>query len=385
LRLHLISFDIPFPPDYGGVIDVFYKIKALHQLGVKVVLHCFQYGNRQRAPEISTICEKVYYYKRSTHFVHQLSLRPFIVSTRANRTLLANLLQDESPIFFEGLHATAFIGHQMLKNRFKLLRMHNIEWRYYRHLGTAEREPRKKIFYQLESWRLKRYEQQAFIHADVIFPISSSDAAYIADNNDEHISAKLMLLPPFHGNKEVEATAMAGKYILFHAKLSVPDNEKAAIFLIRSVFTKIQVPFIIAGLDPSAYLKTIVSQYAHIQLIDAPSHYEMQRLLHNAHINLLYSFQGDGMKLKLLNALYHGRFCIANNHVIIGTGLESAVQMANTSEEIISIIHNLMIESFSEQELEERRELLGASFSDDTNAKIIVKALEQHLGVIIYD
>jgi hypothetical protein len=91
------------------------------------------------------------------------------------------------------------------------------------------------------------------------------------------------------------------------------------------------------------------------------------------------------MKLKLLNALYHGRFCIANNHVIIGTGLESAVQMANTSEEIISIIHNLMIESFSEQELEERRELLGASFSDDTNAKIIVKALEQHLGVIIYD
>ncbi len=27
-HIHLISFDVPFPADYGGVIDVFYKIKA---------------------------------------------------------------------------------------------------------------------------------------------------------------------------------------------------------------------------------------------------------------------------------------------------------------------------------------------------------------------
>ncbi len=27
--LHIISFDIPYPPNYGGVIDVFYKLKAL--------------------------------------------------------------------------------------------------------------------------------------------------------------------------------------------------------------------------------------------------------------------------------------------------------------------------------------------------------------------
>jgi len=31
--LHIISFNIPYPPDYGGVMDVFYKIKALHDLG----------------------------------------------------------------------------------------------------------------------------------------------------------------------------------------------------------------------------------------------------------------------------------------------------------------------------------------------------------------
>ena len=28
-ELNIVSFDVPYPPDYGGVIDVFYKIKEL--------------------------------------------------------------------------------------------------------------------------------------------------------------------------------------------------------------------------------------------------------------------------------------------------------------------------------------------------------------------
>ena len=46
-KLHLISFDVPFPANYGGVIDVFYKINSLHKIGVKVILHCFQYGREK--------------------------------------------------------------------------------------------------------------------------------------------------------------------------------------------------------------------------------------------------------------------------------------------------------------------------------------------------
>ena len=48
-QLHIISFDVPFPADYGGVIDVFFKIKALHKADVKIILHCFEYG---RLPQV---------------------------------------------------------------------------------------------------------------------------------------------------------------------------------------------------------------------------------------------------------------------------------------------------------------------------------------------
>ena len=35
-KLHIVSFDVPFPPNYGGVIDVFYKLIELKKLGVEI-------------------------------------------------------------------------------------------------------------------------------------------------------------------------------------------------------------------------------------------------------------------------------------------------------------------------------------------------------------
>jgi hypothetical protein len=47
-HLHIVCLDIPYPADYGGVVDLFYKIKSLHQLGVKIHLHCF---TKDREPQ----------------------------------------------------------------------------------------------------------------------------------------------------------------------------------------------------------------------------------------------------------------------------------------------------------------------------------------------
>ncbi|MDL2222466.1 hypothetical protein LJB98_00015 [Bacteroidales bacterium OttesenSCG-928-M11] len=61
--LHIISFNIPYPPNYGGVIDVFYKLKTLSENGINIILHTYEYGRKQ-APELEKYCKKVYYYKR---------------------------------------------------------------------------------------------------------------------------------------------------------------------------------------------------------------------------------------------------------------------------------------------------------------------------------
>ena len=29
IHLHIVSFNVPLPADYGGIIDVFYRLKSL--------------------------------------------------------------------------------------------------------------------------------------------------------------------------------------------------------------------------------------------------------------------------------------------------------------------------------------------------------------------
>ena len=114
-HLHIIAFDVPYPANYGGVIDVFYRLKALIEAGVKVHLHCFEYGRGEQ--EILKRCHEVKYYKRDTSFIKQLSLTPFIVNSRRSKSLVQDLLKDDYPILCEGLHTTAVLLDKRLKNR----------------------------------------------------------------------------------------------------------------------------------------------------------------------------------------------------------------------------------------------------------------------------
>ena len=30
-HIHVVSFNVPYPADYGGVIDVYFRLQALHR------------------------------------------------------------------------------------------------------------------------------------------------------------------------------------------------------------------------------------------------------------------------------------------------------------------------------------------------------------------
>lgn len=85
-QLNIISFDVPYPPNYGGVIDVYYKIKHLSNLGVEIHLHCFEYGRGQQKT-LEKHCKTITYYKRKKGAKFLLSTLPYIVKSRQNATL----------------------------------------------------------------------------------------------------------------------------------------------------------------------------------------------------------------------------------------------------------------------------------------------------------
>lgn len=370
MHLHVVSFDIPYPANYGGVIVIFNQIKALHTLGVKVILHCFQYGDRKPQQELEKYCEAVYYYPRSRSLWYQLSLLPFIMRTRQKNALLRRLRKDKYPILFEGMHTAAYVWHKRLRGRQKIVRMHNIEWQYYEGLSHLSSDVLEKLYYFIESLKLQRIEPKVVLHADELLTLSISDQAYFRE-----MKSNTHLIPAFHPNTSVESLTGRGNYVLFHGKLSVPDNDKAAQWLIEDVFASIDIPLVIAGMEPSWRLRELADRYDHVSIVENPDEIQMIDLIKHAHINLLVSFQNAGIKLKLLNALFRGRFCIVNDEMVSGMDLKSLCYVRNTPSAIRQTVEALINAPFEQQRIEERRAILETHFSNIENARKLISLI----------
>lgn len=353
-HLHIVSFDIPYPANYGGVIDVFHKIRCLHQRGILITLHCFEYGDRKPAPELEKYCNKVYYYERQTSLLNQFSTLPYNVASRIDPKLKERLLEDEYPILFEVLHTCYLLNDPDLKGRRKFFRHSNIEHEYFRELAKAESSFIKKMYLAMEARKLQRFEKQ-ITHADCILAVSEQDLAYFQKMYPQTSS---VYLPSFHPFDELQSKTGKGDYILYHGNLSVPENHVAALWLIDHVFSKIKHRVVIAGLNPQASLISKLKPYTHIELKENCSGEEMQQLISNAQIHCLYTAQATGLKLKLLNVLYSGRFVLANTAMLAGTSLKEACELCNSPREYIRAIEAFFPKELTEQLLEKRKAIL---------------------------
>lgn len=368
-HIHVVSFDIPYPPIYGGIIDVYYKIKSLHQLGYQITLHCFQYNDKTEQSELNQYCHKVYYYPRKKAYQVFFSMVPYIISSRSSDELLSNLAEDNDPIIFEGLHTCFYLAHPQIKNRYKIVWMHNIEWDYYKNLSKADKNFIHKIHFSVESKKLKIFEKY-LVEAQAIFSVNQKDAEYMKQYCENSI-----FIPPFHLNEKVTTKAGTGDYILYHGSLDVVENHQAAVFLITSVFSKMDKKVIIAGKQPKASLIDLIKRYPHVKLMaDLPVD-ELNQLIENAQCNVLFTFQATGLKHKLLNALYKGRFVIANDKMVSNSGLENLCRIANTSDEIVKAINEIWGKEKSIEKIQERENILLEQYSNISNAQRMLRIL----------
>lgn len=356
-KVHIVSFDIPDPPSYGGVIDVFFKIKSLAAIGVEVILHCWQYGQRKPSAELTKYCAEVHYYARNRYKSPFTGKIPYIVKTRNSPELVSKINKDSYPVLFEGLHTTAPLYFQQLSRRKTFIRNHNIETDYYRNLADQEKSfLRRQYFIQEAKW-LETY-QEVMSKCDRVFAISPNDHQLLSK---EYSSA---YIPAFHPNNGVTALTGVGKYCFYHGNLSVAENDEAGQFLVAKVFSQMDAPLIIGGNQASAKLKSLVAQYPNVELKENLSIQEFDLLMRDASINVLPTFQATGIKLKLLNALYKGRHCVVNGPMISNTGLENLCHIANSPEEFVSAVKGLINIPFSQSDIEQREEVLGARFDN---------------------
>lgn len=369
-HLHIVCLDVPYPVDYGGVFDLFHKIRGLHAAGIRIHLHCFEYG-RGRQPVLDEYCVEVNYYSRHEGhkgFSHKL---PYIVCSRSNGQLLDRLLQDDYPILLEGIHCTYLLNDTRFNDRRIVLRLHNVEYQYYRGLYHTEKSIWKKMYYLHESNLLRSYERR--IAAKVkILAVSAKDSQLY---KDEFGANDIDTLPVFLPYETVHTREGTGCFCLYHGNLSVAENEQAIIWLLKKVFQSLELPLIISGKQPSARLTKVIGQYPQACLIADPSEEELQDLISKAQVNILPSMNCTGVKLKLLNALFNGRHCIVNSDSVEGSGLASICHLADSAERMQSLISELYTQPMQSDEIRERQKVLTCLYNQEENVNKLVASI----------
>ena len=365
--LHIVAFNIPHPANYGGVIEVYYKVKALSEAGIRIILHCYQYG-RSPSKELAELCFKVYYYPRHSGLRYLLQKDPYIVATRNAKSMPEHLLGDSFPVLFEGLHSTSLLAKCIQAKKRTLVRAHNIEHKYYRALASTERALFRKLFFRLEAGKLRRYEA-ILKQSDYVLGIALHESEYF-----EKVYGNAVYIPAFHRFTELFSREGSGNYILLHGNLGVSENSAVILSLAKKVLFRLGYPCIVAGKNPSPHFQKKLAAYPNIRLVTDPGDQELDQLIRDAHINLLVSKQATGIKLKLLHALFAGRHCLVNPEMVYGTGLESLCSVAATKEELSSKLKELMGRPFSISEMQERKKALK-EYSNRTSAEKIVRLL----------
>ncbi len=368
--LHIISFDNPYPPVYGGVIDVFYKLKALHRLGYDIYLHCFVDADIEPADELKELVKEVFFYHRNKkQSAHKLLSRfPFAVYSRYDKDLYANVKRIEAPVLFEGQQTTFLVRRHDFPDRKLVLRLHNLEANYFLGQSRSETHPAKKAAYFSEYLKYKAYTKD-LAKFDAVFALSHAENDFVQKRfgNSSYV-------PVFHGNETVAPLSGFGKYAFYHGDLRLADNLRAVKFLI-GVFRKIpDYNLVIASGCNAALVKRLIGKTENISYEKIENQHRLTQLLGDAHINVMLSFQESGTKLKLVNALYKSRFCVINGNMVDDKELRDLCTMAETEAEFIDAVNILKDQPYGDAQ--KRQEVLSQILDDLDNARKIQAVLE---------
>jgi hypothetical protein len=142
LRLTLLCHDIPYPPNHGGRVDMWTRLKALHSEGVQIQVICWtsQETTDNQITTLKNYCNELSVFQRNMNSVLNLitnSQYPIGVATHIvnNKIFLDQLRKikffNPNALILDGIHGAILALD--IANQLKLpiiYRSHNIEYQH---------------------------------------------------------------------------------------------------------------------------------------------------------------------------------------------------------------------------------------------------------------
>ena len=285
VRIAILAFDFPYPPNRGGRADIWRRLLTLRALGHRVMLVAWSIpGHEPTAQAIATVKEQVdhLFLFPARHGAIDALMRlvllarwPSYASARRlsdqQNLELNTALRDFSPnlIWCEGPYPGAAAETLSHRTGVPLVyRSHNIEHQYMRKQASAARHWRDRFAWRLACVGLEKFEQRLMAQAAWVFDISYDDMAYWRLRGHGHSS----WLPPVaesalvQQGRDVPVAESARNDVVFLGNLTTPNNVRGVEWLVQEIRPLVLARrpgtrFLVAGSNPGPHVQQLCTAH----------------------------------------------------------------------------------------------------------------------------
>jgi glycosyltransferase involved in cell wall biosynthesis len=325
----MICHEIPYPPDNGGRVDAWRRIKAFAQFGVELQLIAWH----KHQPKVEDLVE-IHKHVKSiyliafnnsllglTRRVIDLFTYPLEVTSRIIRGEAVNRLFTEvrafNPdlIWLDYLHG-AEVASLLAKNlNLPLIsRSHNIEHLYYDRLRNSTTDLKNRLRRTLSVAHLEKYEKTSLKNSTLFYDISIDDLNFWQKQG--YTNGRY--LPPFidFANDEnlldnQDDDREKSKYdLVFLGNLYIDNNVAGVTWLIEEVLPIVRatipdIKLLIAGSKAVQKIKDLCSSEAGVELKINPT--SSMSIYNSGKVLVNPVATGSGVSMKSLEMLLAGK------------------------------------------------------------------------------
>lgn len=320
-KILVVAPDFPYPPNHGGRVDVWGRIKALRNLGFTIDLAATSKIEPTAAEnaEVKKYVRTIYYCPRKNRLRHFISLRPLQIESRAP---LADIAFDNlyDIALLESEYVLSVTENRSLSAGVFVIRLMDNSAVYFSELASSVNFGLRKIYFQCESWKFKGIERKVF---DNIRNLMFISAAEFGDFTARYRDINAVFLPPAVDVDKMKEITSDTRNVLFIGSLFMANNLNGAIWYLQEVHPLISnYHLVIAGNTRGkglSILKKETGTFNNVEIIESPA--ELSSLYESSAVFINPMRHGAGVKVKNIEAIRNGLPVVSTSAGNEGTGL----------------------------------------------------------------
>ena len=354
-KVLIVTGFFPYPTFFGGVFDIWERVKGLKNLGYDVdLLYTTKLKPQKKdLAYVNSFVNNLFEVKRSNKLIYLFYRKPLQVISRKELTYI-HLKENYDLVILESENVGEILKNKNLKTDKIVLRVHNNESVYFKNLSKSTNNFFKKIYYILDSLKYRIYSQKVFNKVDKLWFISFEEQL----KNKIYFKKSIHLPPPI--NQDFVNQKLNNNNVLFIGSLFMDNNIEAIDWYLNKVHNKIRnenYRLIICGSTgeyDEEYFEKRFMKYSNIELILNAT--DLKEIYSKSSIFINPMQHGAGVKIKSINAIVNGLPLISTTIGCEGIGLKEnkMFYLANTPEKfrekVIKLLnsnnkHNLVVEA----------------------------------------